>query len=685
MDINKKPSLLSDKALLYDFMLAHRFWKSHYSEGKIVKKISKEELVNYTALIVQEMLKRKLSIHEYDDDLTTKVRQLISIGLSESKAITFMRDLPDEVKLIDDFAIMVGSTVEDKTNPNDIDIIIKYTLPEVTLLFDNIETEIPIQVSKSDYATGQSVPLYELVLRKKEEYHKKGYSYQSPIGQPITPQHYDSEDEFLILPDEGYYVEPFIHGIQMYLHRDQDEIYAIDGHGISYDLPELFDEARSIEYPEQFILDGVLNSRGEFWIVDMLRHSTTEIVGLTLKSRKNFINKLIIPPSVYLHKIPSFYLDIYEDPTEIVDVLSKISMSNDIVMRDSRDKYYINGTEPNWKFIYLKGPEKLTIGKQDFQPLKASTGADKYEFKLIDTTFEVWGKTALKESAIAVEEKFDGGRCVIHKAKDGLTKIFTEDRKRDISDNFPNSVKEISEISGEFIIDSEMVVHDDEGNALPRQNIMKFIVGNQEKLESGDWRIDDRNVIFNVFDCIYFNGKDLHNEIWSKRQENLEIVIPKDTEYLHRVIPTIVKSEDKFKTVLEEIANLPGSEGCMMKRIDSIYELDGRTTAWSKYKPLLTVDVEIMNITVKERSPTQKKATDSYMYTCGYIRDDTIERIGITYSTSIKADVGDILRVNPIELIKGKDGILTWMFPKVEGISPQSAADTYETLVRFIE
>ncbi|MDD4247497.1 MAG: hypothetical protein PHT13_00065 [Methanosarcina sp.] len=678
--IGQKVGTLSNKQLLFDHFLLHSWYRKDGVEG-----FSKEDIVNQHVLIVLELVKRGIEHPEsQDEELDEDSEPFYDGALAESKLIAFIDLLPDEMILHDEFLTVVGSFAEEwKSNPNDIDIIMKVEIPAVHEFLRELRTELPIHANVSDGSSGQHVPVYELVLRKCQHPIKYSYAYKVPLGQPTPKQQYETRDAWYIEPEFGYYIQPKLHGEHVFIHKDFDELHVFGDVDITQAAKTILLESG----PDQFIVEAIVLSTGIIGIYDIIRHQSTELLEFTLKSRMVFLDKFQLAANPFVFKVPSFWVDAWDTPDIAMAGAKSLNIS-EVIMKDDADLYYVDGRNPNWKIVTMAAPTKLKVGTPNFPALKANTGYGKFEFNDIDEAWMYWGNGFTAEGPVAVEEKYDGFRCLIHKAKDNKVWIFTEDRRRDLAENFPRTVQYLKEnFKGtEFILDSELVWYDEDGKTRPRQDVSYFIHGKQEDKE-GTWRIDDKLVKFNIFDCLFVNGTQLTDEPWTARQKALAQVIDKDTPTLHRVIPMMVGNKAEFKAAVKKQTEIPGSEGAMLKFSKAKYPLDGRTTEWAKYKPVLEVHVEVMKINVKKKAPSQVKEGNSYMYDVGYMREGKLEQIGTTYSTSIKAKIGDILTVIPVQVINNKDADkLTFMFPRVKELNEEiTAPDTYEQLIKVAE
>lgn len=171
---------------------------------------------------------------------------------------------------------------------------------------------------------------------------------------------------------------------------------------------------------------------------------------------------------------------------------------------------------------------------------------------------------------IAAEAKYDGIRLVLE--RDGSRVwIFTEDKKRDRAKFLPGVVKEMKKLPcTSVILDSETVIWAG-GAPIPRHEMIKIVVSKTPLVEE--------EIHCNIFDCLYYNGKDLTDLPWKERQKYLKKVLPKDLKYLKRVVPCIITDRRSFDNCIRRASKAAGSEGAMLKSTESKY-VTGRSGDW---------------------------------------------------------------------------------------------------------
>lgn len=213
---------------------------------------------------------------------------------------------------------------------------------------------------------------------------------------------------------------------------------------------------------------------------------------------------------------------------------------------------------------------KIVLGK----PIKVMLYQ---KVKDIQEAFEVVGKPC------AFEYKFDGFRMQIHKY-DSKIKIFTR-RLDDVTLQFPEVVEYVKKyVEGrEFILDSEAVGYDKKtAKYLQFQNISQRIKRKYNIKEMSK----NYPVEINVFDIIYYNGKELIKEPFKKRRALIEKIIKQKEKAIvcakQIVTDDIQKAQQFYQESLKK-----GNEGIMAKKLDAIYKPGMRVGYGVKLKPTM--------------------------------------------------------------------------------------------------
>jgi len=244
-----------------------------------------------------------------------------------------------------------------------------------------------------------------------------------------------------------------------------------------------------------------------------------------------------------------------------------------------------------------------------FYPLKGWRG---YYHKLEDIKPKVIQEWfAPEDYPIAVQKKYDGARVVFMKQGDRW--MIRSDDGEDITRHFPSFIKWGNKnLPHTITFDTEVEMWIDKEHR-PREETSGLLRRTEP--------VDDSNFVPNVFDVVYFYDEkirhhelrgdigDLHNEPYELRLRYLRLIdwpqstdnIPKSG--LFNLTPThICKSPEDVVEKLIELAKKPASEGAVLKSMKSIYELDGMSKFWLKWK--IMGEAHIIVLDIKE---TKKK------------------------------------------------------------------------------
>lgn len=279
-------------------------------------------------------------------------------------------------------------------------------------------------------------------------------------------------------------------------------------------------------------------------------------------------------------------------PTDCLE-LSGESLAE--LSHEERIALFLSAMPQDQRLTFKQSVEQQAKLFEPFTSLKARTGYDHYEFNNKNDLFELWAKERLEANRpIAVQPKYDGLRLLIHWEGDRVA-IYTEDKKRDRASILPDVVTEVRSLpikSG--IVDVELVLWR-EDQPIPRREMIRVIVG-KTPIKGEDVRI-------NIHDVLYLDGQPLNTKPYSERLAALDKMLPKDKKHLRKATTWTAKAKADFMTALDKAVAYPGSEGAMVKTMDSDYPLRGRTreeTAdWGKLKMVSELHVQVIGRTRK--------------------------------------------------------------------------------------
>ncbi len=220
----------------------------------------------------------------------------------------------------------------------------------------------------------------------------------------------------------------------------------------------------------------------------------------------------------------------------------------------------------------LKGLEEMGI--RVFRPLKVMLAL---KVKDIEEGFERCGKP------LDAEFKLDGFRIQCHKQGDKI-RLFTR-RLEDVTNQFPEVVEYVKKnVKGNsFIIDSEAAGFNPKtGKYLPFQSISQRIKRKYNIAEMSK----KFPVELNVFDILYYNGRNMIKEDFKKRRELIEKIITNKPRKIVVVRNLITSKEKEVEKFYKESLNA-GNEGVMIKNLSAPYKPGARVNFMVKLKPIM--------------------------------------------------------------------------------------------------
>ena len=336
-------------------------------------------------------------------------------------------------------------------------------------------------------------------------------------------------------------------------------------------------------------------------------------------------------------------------------------------MSDQLGLYQKSGPEKEWGG-QDSSPDSQAGTTHEVSPLVFVISTKPY--KSTSTSNEIFHLEDLSSLSgeFFIEPKYDGVRAQIHKSGEEV-KIFTDEGKR-IEHQLPRLVKEILlSPQKSFILDGELVKY--KGNSrLPHKDVISHL--DQEPDNSFPERNnspDDSRLRFKLFDLLYIDGENKTSLPLEERKKLLESLFP-DGKLIQAVKYEKVSAGD----LPTRIKTLSTSEGAMIKRAGSGY-FDNQD--WYKWKRHLELDVLVTGV--------EKNKGGSFNYTCAVETEAGPIRIGSTYSTSVQARQGEIIRVR-VDCVTREGGRFAWNAPKVLGKrSDKKEPDSVSVLERMIE
>jgi len=230
-----------------------------------------------------------------------------------------------------------------------------------------------------------------------------------------------------------------------------------------------------------------------------------------------------------------------------------------------------------------------------------------------------------------VEDKFDGIRAQVHK-RDSQIEIYS--RTLDRVTEFPDLLEPIRNITGDFILDGEIIGFRD-GRAILFTELQQRLGRKQIDLFTSA----QVPVSFVAFDLLLLDGRTLLDTPLAERRLLLERLLAKAEQ------PALQYTRAELCRTVEEIENRfllalnTGNEGLLAKAPESPYVPGRRGQFWMKLKrPLATLDVVV---TIAEYGHGKRRGLLSD-YTFAVRDDGRLVNIGKAYSGLTDVEIREL-------------------------------------------
>lgn len=224
--------------------------------------------------------------------------------------------------------------------------------------------------------------------------------------------------------------------------------------------------------------------------------------------------------------------------------------------------------------------EKASKGKKYIEEIEITPGKPlnvmlAVKADSIGEGFEICGKPA------AIEQKYDGFRMVISRSGNEI-KLFTR-RLEDVTNQFPDVVLAVKEnVLGEsFVLDSEVVGFDGKtGKYRAFQEISQRI----KRKYNIEEIIKKLPVEVNVFDAVYYDGKNLIDLPFKERRKIVEKIVKEKKKVIRPAVQIISDNVEEVEKFYEDALNA-GEEGIMIKNLNAKYKQGRKVGYMVKIKP----------------------------------------------------------------------------------------------------
>lgn len=606
-----------------------------------------ENYVNAAIWVIGEMKKRNFNISE-DNELLNEAEKFKNKSSFRKELKERFNNLPKDIMVVKDFVNIVGSTATDKQDPDDLDILFRATRDDndhfliqseniwvpVRKVLDPNKEGILHYIDNPQGSHANYMCLYDLVLRRKDVL-KTTVVKQAPempewesylIDIPEGPRLDLGCGENPAQGFQGVDVEPYegidhVTNLEDGIPFENDSVAAIRAnHSLEHlsSIDKIMDEIYRVLKPNGVAIITVPSTEG----IGATAHPDHKTFW-NLDTFKEFDKKFKIE---YLQN---------RERQPAVDV--------DAVLR--KPKPILKELQPYEKFI----------------PPKPEMAGYTEVFNIEDLL-----KWSNGKYPIGIEQKFNGFRGIAEKKNDETRLWFEGQYGKNQLNKIPEIQKILNGINEDFIIDTDLGLLKD-GKREPRTELMKF---NREKPEF----ISNETPILSVFDIIYYR-ENLTDKPFEERRKILEEFYKKYLSNKKNFSLSPVKwcqNENEIKVAAKWAFKQDNSEGLMAKTSTGKYSLNGATDEWFKMKKVIEIKVIVLD-------KKETKTPNVFNYWGGLspslemdyanIKDLKGEKyidLGKTFSTSINANIGDILTVQVLEIIPDEEKrTLAWLGPRV--------------------
>jgi len=646
------------------FTLRLRFvqlWSKYFAHNQYdaVGKMTRASFMNKYQLLKSEMVKRRLIIAPTDIDLAVTKQSIYGLDVA---------NLPDMV-IIPDYISLTGGFVRNPKTAEDVDVVVRtdekhrdesLELKITRALGSKLDGNRDIHFIYSQTGPHSSyIPLYHSVLLPAEKTKKVE-----------VKESYDGGKTQKTLDEEMYYA-----GLDIWSSDKRADFNAIKKHlegvtvldigcGTGRVMKQLADSGFTVEGVDKSSIALKMCAEKHLNCV------CSDLEKDSLDSRENNSVDNVIGLHVLEH---------LDNPEQIISDSIRVAKSKVIfivplgkrgdpthkqIYENAADLAKLCGSGENIKTVsggnntvaMIIHPDHFVKAKLApfglYTPPKPTMSHITEAFKAEDIQEWAKGKT------LVAEPKLNGFRAVIEK-KGSRIRIKTEGGK-DLTKKFPEITKTLSYLPEDFILDASMGI-EKSGKPLPRIKLMTLMADKPALAE-------DENVVFTMFDMPYYGNQDYHTMYWSARRKILQRFYKAKLERNPHfdITPTrFPKGMQGINAAFTAFANLPQSEGIMLKDVESTWSTDGSETGWAKIKKEVEIKVKVLEI--------NKTGKGAYVYNAGVFTDDghkEIKPLGKTFSTKIKASVNDIITVGVEEILPEPDSWISWLGPRVIDVDP---------------
>ena len=307
--------------------------------------------------------------------------------------------------------------------------------------------------------------------------------------------------------------------------------------------------------------------------------------------------------------------------------------------------------------------EKPQHGRQVGQPYTIEN-----LIPVVNSTWPDW-----KKKGIWVGIKRDGGTCQVH-YDHGKVKIWMEDGE-DVTENLPTLVSQFAKKPGKCVVIGELEWYHN-GRHMPRADSAGIYNRKGDPRES-----EIRITIYDKFYSDSYKGDfgDIHKKSYDFRRKQYTKITPDKNIFISEPEFLVYNEKDLIEAV-KKTSKPINAEGSMLKLATAPYPL-----TIHPYPPTMIKFKKEHQLIAKVIKVHQVKGANAFVYDCA-LKDAPYA--GRTYNTSIKAEVGDHIKVSFVDISgyidpkTGKEWVNWWAPHVIE--KTNKPLDSIKKAMKFV-